>query len=127
MSANLPQDDPDTLDSRSQQTRYGRPSERIFRRSRAARERRIKADKADIKAIAMILQLCVLIALIIVGAGVAVQTGMIGGASSAQQGGSAIASWASPWVLGLSKIEVIGVALIMGLSVFLLRRWRKQG
>jgi|GEM_PF-2877198 len=99
---------------------YRRPSERIFRRSRAARDRRKKSDKSDFRFISLLLQLCVLAAMVLVAAGVFAQRYMQPGA---QQPDGAQALF-TPVFAGLSLIEfgVIGILIVFGCVLWLGRR-----
>ncbi|MEE9346565.1 MAG: hypothetical protein V3U82_00115 [Robiginitomaculum sp.] len=107
-----------------------RPSERIFRRSRAARARRTASNKSDFKLITLLLQLSVLLALILVGLGAWAmkQLGRAdSGASTNADMSAALSNWADPWLLGLSRIEIIGICALAAFSLFMLRRWGNAG
>jgi hypothetical protein len=107
---------------------YVRPSERIFRRSRAARMRRSVSNKSDFKLVTVLLQFSVLMALILVGLGAWTikQLGQSGSVSTGGADMSALARWTDPWLLGLSRIEVIGMGAIGLFCLFMLRRWRRS-
>lgn len=99
---------------------YKRPSERIFRRSRAARDRRKRSDKSDFRFISLLLQLCVLAAMILVAAGVFAQRFMQPGAQDA----AGAQAWFTPVFAGLSLIEIsgIGILIIFGCVLWLSRK-----
>lgn len=100
-----------------------RPSERIFRRSRAARARRTAGNKSDFRFITMLLQVSVLAALMLVGVGVWMQKSM----SGEQADLSNFASLADPWKFGLTYLEAGGIAVLVTLSVILLIFWKLRG
>lgn len=99
---------------------YRRPSERIFRRSRAARDRRKKSDKSDFRFISLLLQLSVLAAMVLVAAGVFAQKYMQPGAEQTPQAQALF----TPVFAGLSLIEfgAIGILIIFGCVLWLSRR-----
>lgn len=102
--------------------RYQRPSERMFRRSRAAQARRREKDKSDFRLISALLQVSVLAALVLVGAGVFAQRSLNGRPVDI----SIMSGWVSPWIGPVSKLEVAGFVLIAALCVYLLLRWKKR-
>ena len=99
---------------------YKRPSERIFRRSRKARERRKISDKSDFRFISLLLQVSVLAAMVLVAAGVFAQKFMQPGAEQS----TGTQALFTPVFAGLSLIEfgAIGVLLLFGGVLWLTRR-----
>lgn len=116
--------DPDNTDDARQHyvspRAYKRPSERIFRRSRAARDRRKKSDSSDFRFISLLLQLSVLAAMVLIAAGVFAQRLM---QTSAQDTGAAQALF-TPVFAGLSLIEfgAIGILIIFSFVLWISRR-----
>lgn len=102
-----------------------RRSERLFKRSRAARSRKLQADKSDFKLISLILQLCTLGALLMVGAGVYVMRGMMGQGSRAS-GELETVSFFQPWIGPFSQLEIAVFALFALLALLILWRWRRK-
>ncbi len=106
-----------------------RALDRVFRRSRAARARRAKADKSDFRFISLILQLSVMLSLGLVALAILAQNQLSGPAQSRQ------GSWVDapflqdislPWIGSLSKLDVGGIVFIMLVSLALLWRWRRR-
>lgn len=98
---------------------YARPSDRIFRRSRAAKARRQAAAKSDFKFIALILQLSVLVALALIALGVMAQKDLTGGGLNM----SGMAGLATPWLGPFSKLEVGGMGLMALILAGVYLRW----
>lgn len=94
----------------------------MFRRSRAAQARRSAKDKSDFRLISALLQVSVLAALILVGAGVFAQRSINGRPVDM----SALSGWVTPWIGPVSKLEVAGFVLIGALCVYLLLKWQKR-
>ena len=93
---------------------YRRPSERIFRRSRAAQERRAAKDKADFRLIFVLLQFSVLAALVIVAMSIFTQRSLEGNPVDT----TALKAWAMPWLGPFSKIDVISFVILSLLSIY---------
>lgn len=93
---------------------YRRPSERIFRRSRAAQARRAAKDKADFRLIFVLLQFCVLAALVIAGMSYFTQRSLIGSPVDM----TALKAWAVPWLGPFSKIDVISFVILSFLAIY---------
>ena len=100
-----------------------RRKDRVFRRSRAARERRAVQDKKDFRLIIILLQVSVLGALVLAAIGVAGHRA-IHDPSAAGQG--AIFMLAEPVFMGLSMIEIGAGIIFIGIVAALLWRGRKK-
>ena len=93
---------------------YRRPSERIFRRSRAAQARREAKDKADFRLIFVLLQFSVLAALVIVAMSIFTQRSLEGNPVDT----TALKAWAMPWLGPFSKIDVISFVILSLLAIY---------
>ena len=125
MSANLPPKDkpaaPRTPSGRE------RPSERIFRRSRAARNRRSKSDKSDFRFISIVLQLSVLVAMVLVAGAVFAQKAIQSPQNGYQDGtANAGGAFLTPVFAGLSLVEIGVIAFVIIMAGILLWQWRRK-
>lgn len=98
-----------------------RSSDRIFRRSRAARARRANSERSDFRFVSLLLQLSVLGAMLLVAAGVFAQKAYMGGAQASGSAGAFL----TPVFAGLSLAEILaysGLVLLVGALIWQMRR-----
>ena len=101
-----------------------RRKDRVFQRSRAARERRAVQDKNDFRLVVILLQLSVLGALLLAAIGVA-GLRVVNNPDSAGQG--IIFMLAQPVFMGLSMVEIgTGLIFIVVVAALLWRSRKKR-